>query len=168
MLRKAKPARGAPRARTTTHQAAVATLRTLDGRLTGSRLDVLKLLMASDRAMSPKEVADALKDHSAIDRVTVYRNLEWLSQQGIAHKVVGDDQQAHFMLSRPESGKVHPHFVCRRCAGMFCLESASVSTPELPRGFVSESQELMVYGHCAQCAASAANAANVANATKKS
>ena len=149
---KSKPPRR--RAHPGDHQTAIATLRTLDGRLTGSRLDVLKLLMASDRALSPKEVMDALKDRSTIDRVTVYRNLEWLAGQGIAHKVVGDDQQAHFMLSRPEVGGMHPHFVCRHCGGMFCLEgpATAVPAPLLPRGFVPESHQLKVYGQCADCA----------------
>ncbi len=62
-------------------------LQTLGQRVTPARLAVLATLLDSPRALSHHDVEvriGAKSEH--FDRVTLYRVLEWLVAQGLAHK----------------------------------------------------------------------------------
>ena len=53
-------------------------LRSLGSRVTEPRVPVLAVLMQGDEPLSHQAVCDALPDDAGIDRVTVYRVLDWL------------------------------------------------------------------------------------------
>ena len=107
---------------------AEAAIRATGDRLTQPRVAVLATLLASDHAISHLDVTDAVAKHHPIDRVTVYRVLEWLVTMGIAHRIAGDDRVWRFMLNAPKiTGKAkvhhqHAHFTCSDCGQTFCLD----------------------------------------------
>jgi len=78
---------------------AEAAIRATGDRLTQPRVAVLATLLATDHAISHLDVTDAIARHHPVDRVTVYRVLEWLVTIGIAHRIAGDDRVWRFMLS---------------------------------------------------------------------
>jgi Fur family transcriptional regulator, ferric uptake regulator len=79
--------------------AAESIIRATGDRLTRPRVLVLTYLMSLSRAASHADVLAALSAHKAMDRVTVYRVLEWLVDVGVAHRISGDDRVWRFMVN---------------------------------------------------------------------
>jgi Fur family transcriptional regulator, ferric uptake regulator len=112
-------------------------------RATAARLAVLARLLAESAAQSHHELESSIRP--ALDRVTLYRVLDWLVEQGLAHRASGPDRVWRFMATRPEADK-HAHFHCERCGAMRCLDEPTPRQLRLPRGFRGESVELTVRG----------------------
>ena len=130
-------------------------IRSQDERVTRARVSTLCVLLDSPVALSHHEVLDRLgAAGETIDRVTVYRTLEWLVQVQLAHKVSSTSRAWHF--SAHASGhhdEAHAHFGCRACQRVYCIESASPPTsPSVPSGFKVEQTLLTLEGTCANCA----------------
>ena len=128
-----------------------AQLRATGERITPARAAVFALLRDSARALSHQEIESGLGRANALDRVTVYRVLDWLVEQGLAHRVAGLDCVWHFSIAR-EAHDRHAHFQCSGCGKVVCLSGLAPQRVPLPRGFRSENIELTVKGRCAECA----------------
>ena len=131
-------------------------IRATGERLTQPRVTVLATLLAADHAMSHQDVAAAIAAHHAIDRVTVYRVLDWLVEVGIAHRIAGDDRVWRFMLNHAgdDAGRhrQHAHFTCDRCGQTFCLNELQTRlTFKLPKGFKPAEVDLKFRGACSHC-----------------
>ncbi|CAG2126710.1 Fur family transcriptional regulator [Cupriavidus plantarum] len=142
------------------HDAAQERLRLLGARVTQPRVAILACLIGSGEAMTHQAVIDTLPAEAGVDRVTVYRVLDWLVEQGIAQKRAGNDRVFRFSLVEHEAARAqvhrqHSHFHCTRCDRTYCLEAAGapprVATPKVPSGFAVEHVELTVNGICAEC-----------------
>jgi Fur family ferric uptake transcriptional regulator len=138
---------------------AEAQLRNASVRVTAARVKVLAALLDAERAFSHQDVQDAFAD---MDRVTLYRALDCLTDAGLAHKIAGDDRVFRYSASI-ERGAVehhqHGHFKCTRCAKVFCLDSIgeadmlqSTLQKTLGKGFRSHDIEFTIKGWCADCA----------------
>lgn len=128
-------------------------LRARGARVTPARLRVLALLRAAPRALSHHDVEQALDDGTPVDRVTLYRVLDWLVEQGLAHKVA-DEQRVYRFSAATQDGvphSAHAHFVCDDCGKVFCLDDVPLTPPRLPAGFASTQVDYAVHGHCAAC-----------------
>ncbi|MFZ6766705.1 Fur family transcriptional regulator [Undibacterium sp. Di26W] len=145
-------------------------LRQAGVRVTDARLNVLSELLLSQRALSHLEIQDAMP---AMDRVTLYRALDCLTDAGLAHKISGDDRvfrystgndavHAHGQHQRQVQHQ-HGHFKCTRCSRVFCLDEAQAPASlrtqlqaslqsTLGPGFQSHDVELTIKGWCADCA----------------
>jgi len=122
-------------------------LRATGERVTPTRLRVYVALLDSARALSHHELEAALGTGDPIDRVTLYRVLDWLVDQGLAHRVAGIDRVWRFSIARDS----HAHFQCNGCGKVVFLGEALTGRVSLPRGFRSEAIELRVLGRCAEC-----------------
>jgi Fur family ferric uptake transcriptional regulator len=125
------------------------------GRVTPARARVLAALLDAPRALTHCELERQLGEADTLDRVTLYRVLEWLVEQGLAHKIAGEDRVWRFNSSAGETPKEahrHAHFRCLRCGQVYCLEGANTEFPlDLPTGFLAEGVELTVTGRCPEC-----------------
>lgn len=126
-------------------------LRATGERVTAPRLAVLRTLLGSDQALSLAEVEQALAGE-AIDHVTLYRVLDWLTAQGLAHRITGDARAPRFSASR-QGQDAHAHFTCNQCSGVYCLAKIGQPRLRMPKGFHLEGLDLAVRGVCATCAA---------------
>ncbi len=121
------------------------------GRVTAARWWVLHLLESAERAMTPDELVAAVQaaTPTAPDRVTIYRTLEWLVEQGLARRIAASHRAARFEATtrRP----AHGHIVCRRCGATRCLDTSTVPLPPLPPDWQVEDSELVVQGLCPEC-----------------
>lgn len=134
---------------------AEARLGALGARATRSRIDVLATLIAAERALTHHEIEARLDAGRVVDRVTLYRVLDWLTAQGLAHKLSGDDRVWRFSLTDPgkaAGGHAHAHFQCSDCGKVICLEEARLPAISLPRGFKRRAVEVTVKGSCDECA----------------
>ena len=130
----------------------------LGARSTPARVDVLAVLLAAGEALSHHDVEDRLRRRHAIDRVTLYRVLDWLVERELAHKLAGDDRvwrfsaSAHAGARGPVAGEhAHAHFRCVDCGKVVCLADAGVPTPAVPAGYRPDAVEVTVRGHCDRC-----------------
>ncbi|MDB5772948.1 MAG: transcriptional repressor [Burkholderia sp.] len=168
---KAKPAAsGVQRGSRPTAQAlavlAETQLQNASVRVTAARVKVLAALLGAGRAFSHQDVQDTLAD---IDRVTLYRALDCLTDAGLAHKISGDDRvfrysagAEHAAPRRHQTAQPqhqHGHFKCTRCARVFCLDSIGEADllrnalrETLGKGFQSHDIEFTIKGWCADCA----------------
>lgn len=117
------------------------------------RTAVLGVLLAADGAISHAELLERLLPLGTFDRVTVYRTLDWLVSQRLAHKVAGAGRAWRFQATRSETMHRHAHFECGRCGKVFCLPDVQPTLPaQIPASFTVESIELNIKGTCADCA----------------
>lgn len=140
-------------------------VRATGARVTGARIKVLAALMDAGEALAHNEVQRRLEQgdsHEFLDRVTLYRVLDWLVEAGLAHRVSGSDRAWRYSAQVPENagGVQHGHFKCRQCERVFCMDSPpglhSQLLATLPAGFTCDEFELTVLGRCATCAVGAA------------
>ena len=121
-------------------------------RLTRPRVEVLAVLLAAERALSHHEVESRINASLGIDRVTVYRVLDWLSEKGLAHKIAGEDRFWRYNAAEHAHSQSHAHFQCERCGMVICLdEQDDALRVRVPRGFISREIALTVKGFCATC-----------------
>ena len=137
---------------TSLHERAADLMSKAGQRATPARLRVLATLLGLDRGASHHEV-DAAVTGAPIDKVTLYRVLDWLVAHGLAHKIVSDDRVWRFRANEHRAtAHQHAHFQCNSCDQVVCLENVPVSSRvELPVGFRSDEAELTVRGVCNKC-----------------
>lgn len=125
------------------------------GRATPARVRILEILLAAPHALSHAEVEARLEADLCPDRVTLYRVLDWLVSNGLAHKVAGDDRTWRYNAVDLENHG-HAHFHCTRCGQVFCLsELQPAFAINLPPGYRYERAELSIQGLCPQCSGTA-------------
>lgn len=119
---------------------------------TAARIRVLATLLGQPDAVSHHDV-DAAAGAPRIDKVTLYRVLDWLVEHGLAHKVVGEDRVWRFRANDTrEAAHRHAHFQCNSCEKVVCLEDVPVDTKvAVPSGFKLEEAELTIRGVCDKC-----------------
>jgi Fur family ferric uptake transcriptional regulator len=125
-------------------------LRATGERATAIRERVLAALLEAKRPVSHHELESQL---APIDKVTLYRVLDWLVAQRIAHRVAGDDRVRRFAVAEPRHAE-HAHFECLRCSAVSCLSdlpSRSLAVT-IPHGYRLDTVELTAKGLCARCA----------------
>ena len=126
------------------------------GRVTPARLNVLRLLLDADSALSHADL-EAQLEHG-VDRVTLYRVLEWLVRCGLAHRIAGEDRIWRFsaVATAARAGHEHAHFLCESCGRTYCLDDLRpVFAMSLPAGFRCREAELTLHGLCPRCAGAA-------------
>lgn len=126
-------------------------IRALGARVTPARVAVLCLLEQAERALSHRDVEEAL--HAGYDRVTLYRVLDWLVDSGLAHRVTDADRVFRFSPAKASSvvHDKHAHFRCEACGKVYCLDDVPLPVPHLPAGFSGKSVEYSISGQCAAC-----------------
>lgn len=144
-------------------------LRQASVRITAARVKVLAALLGAERAFTHQDVQDTFTD---MDRVTLYRALDCLTDAGLAHKIAGDDRVFRYSAGAEHAGMPagsrsgqrmphhqHGHFKCTRCAKVFCLDSIGEAEAlhnalqqTLGKGFHSHDIEFTIKGWCADCA----------------
>lgn len=131
---------------------AEALIRARAERLTGPRSAVLAALLTADGPLTHHEVEAALRPRAPVDRVTVYRVLEWLVDRDLAHRIAGDDRTWRFRANAAPGSAPHAHFTCTGCGRTVCLDSVTLPRRvRVPEGFRPDALELTVRGRCARC-----------------
>lgn len=107
-------------------------LRLASVRITSARVKVLMALLEARCAVSHQDMQDLFVE---MDRVTLYRALDCLTDAGLAHKIAGDDRVFLYSAGAEHTESTsndptqhaqhqHGHFKCTRCAKVFCLDGS--------------------------------------------
>jgi Fur family ferric uptake transcriptional regulator len=118
-------------------------------RKTIGRVKIIEALMAEGRALTGAELIGLL-GRDAMDPASVYRVLSVFTEREIVHRIDGADNVARYALNRGTAN--HPHFTCRSCGRMECLDKTPVPHLDVrPEGYVVEEESLLLSGLCARC-----------------
>jgi Fur family ferric uptake transcriptional regulator len=127
-------------------------IRRRGARATPGRIRVLRLLREAPVPLSHAEI-EARLGGTALDRVTLYRVLDWLVDSGLAHRSADAGRVFRFSAAPAGEHAAHAHFCCESCGGVFCLEAALPAAPVLPSGFSLTRMGFDLRGTCARCSA---------------
>lgn len=135
-------------------------------RSTKARIAILSIISSSDSAMSHMEILDRLAGEKEIDRVTVYRVLDWLTEHGLIHRISGENRAWKFQFSLPSGQDAstqvsgirysqahqHAHLHCSQCGNVTCLHEFEPQVPqELLEKYQVNSVDVNLRGICKHC-----------------
>ncbi len=129
--------------------------RAAGARLTPIRRRVLEALYATHKPLGAYDLAELLGPNGRrLAPITVYRALDFLMEQGLAHRLAS--QNAYVACPREHrSGEAVAFLICERCGGV-----DELSSPELSEtlqcllgreGFSPNGKVLEITGSCAHC-----------------
>lgn len=124
-------------------------------RLTARRRTVLRLLCESDKPLGAYELLERLR--GLVENPTpptVYRALEFLLAQGLAHRL--ESLHAYVGCTHPDHAHAGQFLICSACGGVSEVEDPAIarSLREAGRaaGFQTARPVVELLGTCARCA----------------
>jgi Fur family transcriptional regulator, ferric uptake regulator len=120
-------------------------------RSTTAKFEIQNLIAKSEVALSHTEIQATTK--GLCDRVTIYRVLERLVDEGLVHKVVNVDgvvKYANCHTCSTKHNHNHIHFSCQKCKSVTCLDDVE-PTFKLPKKYKVSEMNFTLSGLCPQC-----------------
>ena len=122
---------------------------------TTNRVRVLEVVGNNRFPLSTDDIYKILKRSSTINRVTVYRILDLLVEHGLVERISTGGRAFYYGLAPNDYHKPHPHFYCKNCGQMDCLnpESIVVDTEPLWKTYPGriDKVEIRIDGICKNC-----------------
>jgi len=118
---------------------------------TPHRNHILNELIGHNNALTESEIKGAFSE--PFDRVTFYRSTKALEKKGLIHRIVLSDATVKYAFnSEAITPKFHPHFHCKECDNVTCIDSDIVAkTSTLPSGYEVQSAQVLIEGVCPEC-----------------
>jgi len=122
---------------------------------TANRQRVLEVIGNNSSPLSAQQIFETLNRTDNINRVTVYRILDLLVDKGLVDRINGGGRSFVYGLAPNENHPAHPHFFCKSCGNLECLnpQSLNVDLQHMQRTFAGliENVEVRVDGVCKNC-----------------
>jgi Fur family ferric uptake transcriptional regulator len=122
---------------------------------TAKRIRVLEVIGDNTFPLCATDIHKTLTRSASIDRVTVYRILDLLVEHNLIERLSTGGRAFHYGLAPNDHHHPHPHFYCKRCGQMDCLnpESLNVESEPLRKTFPGQIDrvEVRVDGICKNC-----------------
>lgn len=113
---------------------------------------VLDVLTGSASALCYDDFVDKLQER--MDKATVYRILQGFCDDGVVHKISGENGKTYYALchhcSNEKHNDNHLHFRCVRCETILCMDEPVAIAP-LPAGYQMLEVSCVVSGYCPSC-----------------
>lgn len=127
-------------------------LRARNLKATTTRLAVLSALANSTQAMPQSAIQQAL---SSVDRVTLYRTIQALTESGIIHKAMVEEGETYYALCSPkctpeQHQHKHIHFKCTQCQQVTCVRANQAIHLTIP-GHQIHDFDITATGICEAC-----------------
>jgi Fur family ferric uptake transcriptional regulator len=123
-------------------------------RNTIAKTKILDLISQSDVALSHAEIQSSLD--GLCDRVTIYRVLDRLVEEGLAHKVVNIEGGVKYAFcaecteTSHHHAHNHIHFSCQKCKSVTCVDDVEPLF-KLPENYIVNEVNFTVSGVCPEC-----------------
>jgi Fur family ferric uptake transcriptional regulator len=121
-------------------------------RNTQAKTEILNLINESETALSHHAIQQKVGD--LCNRVTIYRILDRLEEEGKIHKIVNVDGVVNYArcnhCGQNSHSHDHIHFNCEKCRSVTCIESI-VPEISLPENFIANTYNFVISGICPQC-----------------
>ena len=122
---------------------------------TPHRLRILEIVGSNSFPLSAGDIFKTLERSSSINRVTVYRILEMLVEHHVVDRIGTGGRTYYYGLAPNDHHHPHPHFYCKHCGQMDCLnpKSLRVEPGDLLKFFPGQIDkiEIRVDGICKNC-----------------
>lgn len=120
-------------------------------RNTEAKLQIQHILEEATEALSHSDIQDKLD--GMCNRVTTYRVLDRLVDEGLVHKIV--NMNGVIMYAKCQECETvhvhnHIHFSCESCKTVSCLEGVEPQF-KLPKGYKAHEINFTVSGICPKC-----------------
>lgn len=120
-----------------------------------NRLRVLEVIGSNSAPVSAQDIFATVRRTTGINRVTVYRILDLLASRRLVERLSSGGRSLVYGMAPNENHPAHPHFHCRNCGALQCLQpgSLSVDLRGIARFFAGEIHgvEVRVDGICRNC-----------------
>ncbi len=120
-----------------------------------NRLRVIEVVGNNKYPLSAADIFKTLERVNSINRVTVYRILDLMVDHGVIERLSTGGRAFYHGLAPNNHHRPHPHFYCKRCGQMDCLdpESLGVDAGPLRKTFPGriDKVEVRVDGICKNC-----------------
>ena len=122
---------------------------------TSNRLKVFEVIGNNLSPLTAQEIFNALSRTEYINRVTVYRILNLLEENGLVERISSGDRSHRFGMAPNTHHRPHAHFFCKQCKNLECLnpESLQLDMALLERTFPGtiEGTQIRIDGVCKTC-----------------
>ncbi len=120
--------------------------------MTPQRMAILHVLHSEGAHLSPTEVfARAKETTPGLTEATVYRTLEFLSENGLARPAHVGSGKLVYEIAQQD----HHHLICRKCSGEVQIDHTPLETVyaelESSSGFRSIDSHVTFFGLCPEC-----------------
>ena len=130
-------------------------LKTSNLEATENRLRILEVIGNNSYPLSAGDIFQTLERSGSINRVTVYRILDLLVDHAVVERLSTGGRAFYYGLAPNDFHQPHPHFYCKRCGQMDCLnpKSLKIDTNPLWKTFPGriDKVEVRVDGLCKNC-----------------
>jgi len=132
----------------------IAKLREHDFRLTPQRVELVRLIAASEGHPSAAQLYEKIKvQFPTMSQATVYKTLALLKEMNQVLEIdLRDD--SHYDGNRPQP---HPHLICMKCNkivdGEVSLDHEAIRKLEQVSGYTILRPQIILYGLCPDCKA---------------
>ena len=120
-----------------------------------NRLRILEIIGNSSSPLSAQEIYETLHRTHNVNRVTVYRILDLLTEKKLTDRIIAGDRSFRYGLAPNANHQRHSHFYCTKCGNMECLspESLHLDMESLTQTFpgLIEKAEIRLDGICKNC-----------------
>ena len=121
-------------------------------KVTTTRIQVLSVIFNYNKAISFSEIQNALHN---FDRVTLYRTLAALIENGIIHKALIIEKETFFAVCSSSCSldchnHKHIHFKCSSCQAVTCVETEKPIRISI-HGHLINDFEIEATGICVSC-----------------
>lgn len=121
-------------------------------RPTANRILVLKELA---RNTHPISLADLEMSLDPMDKASIFRVLEILSDKDIIHIIEDGSRSVKYELCHGNGhhsvSDQHAHFYCEKCGSVFCLDDVKLPNIDIPKDYKVKSINFMFKGICPNC-----------------
>jgi len=122
---------------------------------TTNRQRILEVIGNNSSPLSAQQIYDTLNRTDTLNRVTVYRILDLLVEKRLVDRISGGGRSFVYGLAPNKNHPAHPHFYCKTCGSLECLnpQSLSVDLHSMQRTFpgLIENVAVRVDGVCKNC-----------------
>jgi len=119
-------------------------------KITNQRLSVLNEIINSEQIFSANSLFEVLSDN--VDLATIYRILKLFKKKLIIREIGIKDNIKFYELSCIHH-PVHPHFLCKKCNTLYCLEKIDDESFKILSNLAKDHivENIQLLGICNKC-----------------
>jgi Fur family ferric uptake transcriptional regulator len=122
-------------------------------RITSMRQLILNYFIEQGKAVGLSKMHQAFNNS---DRITIYRTLKTFKNSGIIHSIGNGMSEVKYALCNEQCSPTrhndhHPHFQCKSCKEVTCMNDLQIPSVVLPNGYTQEEVEMIIKGVCPNC-----------------
>lgn len=122
-----------------------------DLKITQARVSLLEIIEKENKPLDAQFLIDSLKSSSQVDKVTIFRILNVLTEHGILRRLEFGEGKARYELNTED----HHHLICQNCGKIEDISDCNIGALEKEikhkKHFLVKLHTLEFFGFCKDC-----------------